>query len=196
MRIVGITGPSGSGKTDLTEYFAQRGIPTIDADELYHSMLVPPSACLDEIANVFGNSVINNNGTLNRSMLSSIVFNNPEKLQLLNNTVLKLVIQKTRQLISEYEEKGHRIIIIDAPTLIESGFNKECDVVISVISNKSFRVKRIAQRDGISESKALERVNAQKDDIFYESHSNHVIRNDGTKQQFIDSLSSLEYLFQ
>ncbi len=196
MKIIGVTGPSGSGKTVLTEYFAHRGIPTIDADELYHSMLVPPSVCLDRIKNVFGSDVINPDGTLDRAKLSSIVFNDQEKLRILNKTVLELVLYEVRKLILAFEKTGHSTVIIDAPTLIESGFNEECDVVISIISDKRRRIERISARDGITPEKARERVNAQRDDGFYESHSHHVLRNDGTEKELIDSLSSLEYLFQ
>lgn len=195
MKIIGVTGPSGSGKTILTEYFAERGITTVDADKLYHSMLIPPSRCLDEIFKAFGSEVFNPDGSLDRAALSGVVFSDPEKLRLLNSTVLRLVLDEIRVILARLKENGEKAVIIDAPTLIESGFDKECDVVISVISNRERRIARISERDSISEQKARERVLAQKDDEFYRAHSHHVIYNDGTRQEFIDSLTSLQYLF-
>ena len=88
MKIIGVTGPSGSGKTVLTKYFDSIGIPTVDADRVYHSLLIPPSTCLNAIREKFGNAVFLSNGNLDRVALGAIVFNDPEKLKLLNSTVL------------------------------------------------------------------------------------------------------------
>ena len=76
-------------------------------------------------------------------------------------------------------------MIIDAPTLIESGFHRECDAVISVIAPRDERIKRISLRDGISVERATERVRAQKDDLFYAESSDEVIYNDSTEADFI-----------
>ncbi len=188
MKLIGVTGPSGAGKTSLSEYFSRRGIPYIDADKLYHSMLVPPSECLDAIAAVFGNEVIASDGTLDRAILGGIVFSDAEKLKLLNSTVLSIVIKEMRKILTRLKLEGHKAVIIDAPTLIESGFHKECDVVISVLSDKQRRVERIAMRDGISAEQAIERVNAQKSDEFYVSHSDTVLYNNGTEEEFLKDI--------
>ena len=73
MKIIGVTGPTGSGKTVLTEYFASLGIPTINADELYHSLLIPPSPCLDAISSAFGKDMLSEDGSLDRKALSALV---------------------------------------------------------------------------------------------------------------------------
>ena len=191
MRMIGITGPSGSGKSLLSKYFSDRGIPVIDADELYHSMLVPPSPCLDAIKDRFGEEVIFPDGTLNRGALSQIVFNSPEKLRLLNSTVLSLVLDRVRLIISELEAKGENTVIIDAPTLIESGFDRECHTVVSVIAPAELRIKRICARDGVSPEKATERVNAQKKDDFYIEHSSLVLVNASDKESFTAQIEEL-----
>lgn len=185
MRIIGVTGPTGSGKTLLTEYFASLNITTINADELYHSMLVPPSLCLDAIREKFGDEVFSSDGTLSRERLGNIVFNDKEKLDLLNGTVLSIVLDEIRRQIAILEKSGADFLIIDAPTLIESGFHRECDAVISVIAPRDERIKRISLRDGISVERATERVRAQKDDLFYAESSDEVIYNDTTEADFI-----------
>ena len=191
MRIIGVTGPSGSGKSLLGKVFAQKGIPTIDADKVYHSMLLPPSKCLDAIRAAFGDGVFNENGTLNRESLSEIVFGDKDKLQLLNSTVLGLVLEEIRRMIRELEDSGAAAVIVDAPTLIESGFNKECHTVITVLSPAEDRIGRISVRDGIDEQRARQRVQAQRSDSFYEEHSDIVIRNDTDEEQFTKKLYSL-----
>jgi dephospho-CoA kinase len=76
-------------------------------------------------------------------------------------------------------------VAVDAPTLIESGFDLECDFVISVLAPKSDRIERIMARDSISREKAELRINAQKGDEFYISASDEILTNDGTREQLI-----------
>lgn len=196
MKIIGVTGPSGSGKTVLTKYFNSIGVPTVDADEVYHSMLVPPSECLDAIRESFGNQVFLPDGGLDRTALGSVVFNDSEKLKLLNSTVLGMVLEKIRNMIADFDRKDCSAVIIDAPTLIESGFNDECDVVVSVIAPMEDRIARISQRDNISEDKARERVTAQKNDEFYKSHSDFVIFNDTNECDFLTKIKNLASEFE
>ncbi len=191
MKIIGVTGPSGSGKTLLTEYFSERGVSTIDADALYHSMLTPPSRCLDAIKETFGDEVIAPDGSLDRAILSSIVFNDSQKLELLNKTVLRIVIERIHELIAELEDKGAAYVLVDAPTLIEAGFDKECDTVIVITAPAAVRIRRISERDGIDEAHAKERVLAQKPDGFYTSVADFVIVNDKGESEFCEQIKKL-----
>ncbi len=192
IKIIGITGPSGSGKSAITEHFASRGIMTVDADAVYHSLLLPPSDCLNAIKESFGDGVISPDGALNRAALGAIVFNDSEKLKLLNTTVLGFVIDRIKLMISDFESRGVDTVIIDAPTLIESGFYRECDTVISVIAPVEDRIKRICLRDGITESKARERVLAQKPDSFYTQSSSHTVYNSGSLENLNECIEELE----
>ena len=193
MKILGITGPSGAGKSLLTETLKKLNIHVIDADEVYHSLLIPPSDCLRAIKNVFGDGVFDESGALSRPRLASIVFNDKEKLKLLNATVLPFVLDRIRQIISSLEGE---LVAVDAPTLIESGFNKECDAVISVLCPNEIRLERIMARDGITRDAALERIKAQKPDSFYVDASDAVIVNDTDENEFSKRLlSTLDKLF-
>ena len=191
MRIIGVTGPSGAGKGALCEMFKKRGIVCIDADAVYHSLLVPPSECLDALKSAFGESVFLTDGSLDRAALGRIVFAESDKLELLNSTVLSYVLAKFRIMIAELEAAGERAVAIDAPTLIESGFDKECDLVISVLASPDVRVGRIMKRDAISKEKALLRIKAQKSDEFYISHSDAVLYNEGSCDELEASLNTL-----
>ena len=185
IRIIGITGPSGSGKSLLSQHLLRKGFPTIDADEVYHSLLVPPSECLSALRSVFGDEIFMEDGALNRKALSGIVFSDSAKLTLLNQTVLGFVLAKIRTQISAYEALGHASVIVDAPTLIESGFHNECDTVISVLADPSIRISRIMARDGLSRDTARLRVAAQKSDDFYREHSNLIFFNNGDEASFL-----------
>ena len=97
MKILGLTGPSGAGKTLFSFFLCAKGYPCINADELYHSMLNPPSVLLDEIRSEFGDAFFNENGELDRKALGNLVFSKKEKLELLNATILPLVIKKCKK---------------------------------------------------------------------------------------------------
>lgn len=182
MKILGLTGPSGSGKTLFSRFLGSRGYPCINADELYHSMLVPPSALLDSIRAEFGDSFFDENGELDRKALGRLVFSSKESLERLNATVLPAVIEKIRSIAKYYEQNGAKILIIDAPTLFEAGYDKSCDMTVSILAPASLRVERISERDEISTSDALLRTQAQKDDSFYYERSDRVIVNDADEE--------------
>lgn len=191
MKIIGITGPTGAGKSLLSSCLEAKGIPIIDADSVYHDMLLPPSECLNAIRRAFGNKIFSCDGKLDRAKLASIVFSSKEKLDLLNRTVLGNVLCEIRLLISDYRRQGFDAVAVDAPTLIESGFHKECNIVISVLAPAELRMKRIIERDSLSPEKAALRVNAQKSDKFYTQNSHYVLINDGDTEKFKSDVSVL-----
>ena len=184
MRIIGITGPTGAGKSLLSEYLRQKGIPVIDADAVYHSLLIPPSPCLDALRGAFGDCVFSENGELDRRALADIVFHDEKKLALLNRTVLGFVLDKVRESFGQYKKDGHAVAAVDAPTLIESGFSRECDTVVSVLCSPTARAERIINRDGLSREAAEMRINGQKKDSFYTEGSDIVLVNDGSREEF------------
>lgn len=191
MRIIGITGPSGAGKSLVCEHFNSLGIPTVNADEVYHGLLVPPSPCLDALTSAFGKDILTERGELSRERLSKIVFNDKSKLELLNRTVLGFVLDKIREMIKEYEAEGEMTVIVDAPTLIESGFHKECNSVVSVLCPPQRRIERIMARDGIDRCAAEARTRVQKSDGFYIEHSDEVIINDEGEGELIAKADAL-----
>ena len=188
MNVIGITGPTGSGKSLVCSFLAEHNIPCIDADEVYHKMLLPPSECLDSIRAAFGNEIFLPDGNLDRAALAEIVFKDSKKLELLNKTVLDKVLAEIRTIISGYEQNGFATVAVDAPTLIESGFHKECSTVISVLAPREQRLLRIIERDSLTEQKADARINAQKSDSFYTESSDYVIINDADSQKLKDQL--------
>ena len=82
-------------------------------------------------------------------------------------------------------------MVLDAPTLIESGFHRECNAVLSVFCDESSRVRRIIERDHLSSERAEARIHAQKDDGFYRAHSDYVLINNGDEQAFYEAIDSL-----
>ena len=179
MIIIGLTGPSGSGKTMLCDIARQFEIKSIDADKVYHDLLVPPSLCLDEIIYNFGSGMLNKDNTLNRRALGDVVFKDEKKLMLLNSITHKYVKEEFRKILSHFEALGAKCVIVDAPTLFESGFDKECSFTIALLADKATRTQRIIGRDGLSSDVAEQRLAAQKSDEFFIEHSDYIIYNNG-----------------
>ena len=182
MKIIGLTGGSGSGKGAVGKILATIGIPTIDTDAIYREMTETDSPCLRALVAEFGNDIISEPGTLNRKALAEIVFSGDgadERRASLNKISHKFILNETRRRLNEFSDQGYRFAVVDAPVLFESGFEKECEVILCVTADKDVRIARIMQRDHISESMALIRVDSQMSDDEIIARSDYLIVNNG-----------------
>ena len=177
MLLIGLTGPSGAGKSRVAEIFAYFGLPVLNADEIYHQLLSPPSHCLNELVDHFGNTILTSAGTLNRRVLADIVFSDPASLSTLNTISHRYVMEEVSRRMEQMRREGIRAAVLDAPQLFEAGANRLCGAVVSVLADKNLRLERILQRDGIERDAALRRISAQKSDEFFRTHSNYIIEN-------------------
>ena len=177
MKVIGLCGGSGSGKGEVCRLFARFGVPSVDTDAVYRSLTEQKSDCLDEITEHFGTGVLNTDGSLNRQALAEIVFSDKDALRTLNSITHKHILNVCRASINNARMRGDEMILIDAPLLFESGFNRECDVVIAVVAPIDTRIARIVLRDGITEEAAERRIASQIDDAFYYENADFVINN-------------------
>ncbi len=193
IKIIGLTGPSGAGKTTFCQITADLGIKSIDTDALYHSLLVPPSPCLDELKEEFGEKILDSEGRLDRPRLAAIVFGEggESKLQKLNEITHKYVLGVSRSIIKDADKNGEKAIIVDAPALFESGFDKECDFTVCVLADKGARLGRIVCRDKITEDLAKLRIDAQKSDDFYSDNSDYTVINNGSPELMKSDIQSI-----
>lgn len=186
MKIIGLTGPSGAGKGALCECLARYGLPVIDADRTYHELLLPPSACLDEMVRAFGKDILTPDGTLDRAAMASLVFADTpdakERLALLNRITHRHVTERTLALLDEFRAAGKSAALIDAPLLIEAGLHEGCDVVVAVLADREVRLARLIARDNKDRAAILARMDAQPSDEFYISHADIVVQNNGDEQ--------------
>ena len=180
MIVIGLTGPSGAGKGCCDAIFASLGIPYIDTDEVYHSLLVPKSPCTDELALTFGKDILTSEGAVDRKKLGKIVFSDDavELLIRLNTITHKYVIEETNRRLDAYRKDGKTAAVIDAPLLIEANMHENCDFCISILADKETRLARIMARDGLDEEAARMRLDSQKEDSFYSSTTEYTIVND------------------
>ena len=182
MLIVGFAGGSGSGKTLASGFFLKFNIPSIDTDSIYRKMTVAGGKCIEPLRRAFGDSVITSDGSLDRAILAGIIFASEEKRRQLNSITHKMILEEVREIIEDFRKNDVPAVLIDAPLLFESGFDKECDIIISVISDIETRIDRIIERDGITRDKALARINAQHSDDFLIEKSNFIIINNSSPE--------------
>ena len=182
MKVIGLCGGSGSGKGLVCSIFSELSVPSIDTDALYREMTEKDSPCLRALRAEFGDEIISKDGSLNRSALRNIVFLSEKselKRKKLNLISHKFILNEVRFIIEKNRKQGVSAVLVDAPLLYESGFDRECDLTVCVIADEEIRLKRIMERDGISKSDALARIRGQISNEMLINISDHVIENNG-----------------
>ena len=196
MIVLGLAGGSGSGKTTVSSLFSKHGIMPVNTYEVYHGLTSSKTACLASIVEEFGPGVLNEGGTLDRKALGAIVFSDPEKLGRLNTISHYYVLCAVREIISDAEARGYFGVIVDAPLLFESGFDRECDAIVAVVAAKDKRVERITKRDGISAADANRRIANQLSDEFLSSRADYVITNNSTTKELTEQVERVVSLIK
>lgn len=179
--IVGLTGQTGAGKTTVSEMFLDNEFYIINADNVARMVMSKGMPCLDEVSKAFGNDILDENGELIRSKLADIVFTDKSQLEKLNNITYPYIVEQIKKMINSALTFCSNKILIDAPTLFESGCNKLCDKIVSVVSVKELRVRRIIARDNLTKSQAENRIKSQLSEEFFRQNSDYVIENNTSK---------------
>jgi dephospho-CoA kinase len=159
--LIGIIGGIASGKSTVAAEFAKLGCAVIDADAIAHELL-RENAARDEVVRLFGPGVLNSRGELDRKRLATIVFADATLLDALNKVVHPRVLQRTEELIAQYNQDSHvKAIVLDMPLLVEVGWADRCDRVVFVECDRERRIDR-ARRKGLLEDREIEiRENSQ-----------------------------------
>lgn len=155
-----MTGGIGSGKTTVAKIFEQLGTPIYYADMRAKSIIEEDDVTRNAIIRTFGEKSFVD-GEYNRSFISSIVFNDVEKLLLLNQIVHPAVISDAAAWM---EKQNSPYVVKEAALLFESGSHNQLDKIIGVTSPMHLRIERTALRDGISEDEVLKKIELQMPD--------------------------------
>lgn len=183
--IIGLTGPTGAGKSSLSDTAKALGFKVIDCDKTARRVTEKGMPALKALSGAFGEDILNDDGTLNRGELAKKAFVSPQKTELLNKTIFPFITEMIKSEINADE------VLLDAPTLFESGINKICNTTVAVLADNKTRLFRIMQRDNIDEESALLRMNAGKPDDFYRENADYIIFNNGDGQVFKKEFSEI-----
>ena len=157
---IGITGPIGCGKSTILGWLAVRGALVIDADQVAREVTAPGSPVVAEIVEAFGPGVAAAGGTLDRSALGAIVFNDSDQLRRLEAIIHPVVRRQILETMREAEDAGVPIIAIEAIRLVEAGYPALLDEVWLVTCDPAAQRERLAAR-GVSPADVSSRIAAQ-----------------------------------
>lgn len=177
MKIIGLTGLTGAGKSTVAQKLMAYGCYHIDADKVAREVINSDENVKNKLKERFGEDVVSADGTTNRPVLASRAFADEESTNALNEITHPAVTEKIKSIIDEKREAGYRGAIIDAIALFESGEDALCDFTVAVVAPEEIRLERITKRDNITVEKALERINAQKDESFFTKKADFVLWN-------------------
>ena len=190
MTVIGITGPTGAGKTTVLNVIKELGGCILDADAVYHELLESDLALRSDLEERFG-PLKREDGTIDRKKLGAVVFHDPAALADLNNIAHRRVVLELGRRLWQAEKEGVQTAAIDAIALFESGAARLCHVTLAVLAPPDVRVRRIMAREGISEEYARARAAAQKPSRWFEERCDHILRNDGGREELEERARAL-----
>jgi dephospho-CoA kinase len=159
--IVGITGGIACGKSTVTELLAGKGAISINVDRVGHQLLKRGSSVMDKLIAVFGKGILDESGDVSREKLGAIVFNDKAARERLNAIMHPPIVEQSRararQLVAEAPT---RVVLIDAPLLIEAGAQDTVDIIVVVTASTEIQLQRILDRS-VAQNRPLERSEAQ-----------------------------------
>ena len=181
MMILGITGPTGSGKTTALQRIEARGGCVLDLDAIYHQLLKTDDDLRQELSSRFPGVI--QDGVLDRKALGKIVFSDPDALQDLNAITGKYILRETDRRLAQAEAQGVAVAAIDAINLLEGELPARCRYTIAVTAPVEIRVRRLMERDHISEDYARLRISAQQPNEYFSSHCDFTLFNDAASPE-------------
>ena len=173
MKIIGLTGGIGSGKSTVLELFKILGVKTYSADESAKKLVNTDPYLINLIKSSFGENIYDK-GQLNSKKLSDIVFEDKEKLKLLNSIIHPAVAKDFKLFLNSNNED---YIVKEAAIIFETKSENNYDKIILIQSPLEIRIERVINRDNISREEVMKRINNQLDENLIIDKCDYVISN-------------------
>ena len=175
-----MTGNIGSGKSAVAAMLREAGIPVLDADRISREVTAPGGRAYDAVVETFGRGILRDDGSIERKRLGEIVFADPRLRGQLEAITHPAIFEGMKEAISGIEREGHRVVVVEAALIHESGRKGLFEAVISVTCDRETAISRLAARDGMTRSQADARLRAQMDADRKAGASDYVIDNSGS----------------
>lgn len=189
-KIIGITGGIASGKSTVTEFLRQKGFQVVDADAVVHQLQKPGGRLYQVLVEHFGEKILLENGELNRPLLGSLIFSNPEEQEWSKITQGEIIREELAALRNHLAQT-EALFFMDIPLLFEQNYASWFDETWLVYVNRGVQLERLMKRDQISKEAAESRLNSQwplERKMVLASHS---LDNNGNQEQLIAQVVQL-----
>lgn len=188
---VGLTGGIGTGKSTVSQVFKEEGFPIIDADVIAKEVLKIYPNILEDIKETFGDGFFDDQGNLKRREFGSYIFKFSKERLKYENIILPYIKKHISTLLKEYENRGTKAIILDAPTLIENNMHLEMDFNILVYTSQDTQILRVMDRDNLTKEEVINRINAQMPLEDKKDMVNFIIDNGKSYKSTIDQVKEI-----
>ena len=189
-KIIGITGGIASGKSTVTEFLRQKGFQVVDADAVVHQLQKPGGRLYQVLVEHFGEKVLLENGELNRPLLASLIFSNPEEQEWSKRTQGEIIREELAALRNQFAQT-EALFFMDIPLLFEQNYASWFDETWLVYVNRDVQLERLMKRDQISREAAESRLNSQWPLERKISLASHSLDNNGNQEQLIAQVVQL-----
>ena len=189
-KIIGITGGIASGKSTVTEFLRQKGFQVVDADAVVHQLQKPGGQLYQVLVEHFGEKILLENGELNRPLLASLIFSNPEEQEWSKITQGEIIREELAALRNQFA-RSEALFFMDIPLLFEQNYASWFDETWLVYVNRDVQLERLMKRDQISKEAAESRLNSQWPLERKISLASHSLDNNGNQEQLIAQVVQL-----
>ncbi len=190
MFVLGVSGGIGCGKSSVCSILRDRGIRVLDADEISKDVTLTDGIAVPAIAEAFGTKAIDKNGAMNRKYISSIVFNDNSKLDLLSSIIHKYVFEYIESELLKEREKGTKCVVLDVPIPVKNGFVSNCNQIWVVTCDDNVRLERLIARN-MTREEATRRMAVQMSNDEYISIGDYVIDNSSDLNHLYEQVNKL-----
>ena len=189
-KIIGITGGIASGKSTVTNFLRHKGFEVVDADALVHQLQKPGGRLFQILVEHFGEKILLENGELNRPLLASLIFSNPEEQEWSKRTQGEIIREELAALRNQFAQT-EALFFMDIPLLFEQNYASWFDETWLVYVNRDVQLERLMKRDQISKEAAESRLNSQWPLERKISLASHSLDNNGNQGQLIAQVVQL-----
>lgn len=182
MKLIGLTGGIGSGKSTVAQLLVRHGWELVDADQIARDIVEPGQPALAELAQAFGEDILQEDGSLDRGLLASRAFSNREKTAVLNSITHPRIHEETQARFDAARRAGADFVVYDMPLLVDKGLHKDMDATIVVDVDAEERVRRLVAYRGLDEEDARRRIEAQIPDDVRRAAADFIIDNNGPRE--------------
>lgn len=191
--IIGLTGSIASGKSTVAKMIQSYNLPIVDADQVARQVVEPGSPTLLKIAEVFGQDVISEDGTMNRAKVGNLIFHDETKRQQLNAIIHPAIREEMIRQRDEFISYGEKNVFMDIPLLFESKLEHFVEKIIVVSVTEDVQLERLMERNGLTEEEAKARIATQIPVKDKEALADAVIYNNSSLEDTAIQLQNILY---